>query len=343
MKALALLSGGLDSTLAVRVLLEQNIEVEAINFTSPFCLCSGRNTGCSAAATAASGLGIRLYHETCGQEYLDMIANPKYGYGRNMNPCLDCRIFKLRRAKEWMERIGASFLVTGEVLNQRPMSQRRDTLDICERDADLRGMILRPLSAKVLRPTIPEERGWVDRNRLLAFSGRGRQPQIALAEELGVMDYPCPSGGCLLTYAEFAAKIRDVLKYAKRLTSWDCAMLRVGRHFRLDGGTKLVVGKSLEENERLLQLAREGCMVLDSSPLPGPIALAFGPLTPSDMSTAAAIVARYADRPFSGQWPILCRPHSESIGRIHEVEPLTPAEIAVLMVGGPPNELRLNA
>ena len=243
MKALALLSGGLDSTLAIKVLLEQGIEVEAINFTSPFCLCSGSKGNCHAATAAAGRLGVKLHYEKCGQDYLDMLAKPKYGYGRQINPCLDCRIFKLRRAKELMPEIGASFLVTGEVLDQRPMSQRRDTLDICERDTGLRGLILRPLSARVLRPTLPEERGWVDRSKLLAIRGRGRKPQIALAQSLGVTDYPCPGGGCLLTYEGFAAKVRDLLERGEGLNPWNVALLRVGRHFRLPGGTKLVVGK----------------------------------------------------------------------------------------------------
>lgn len=328
MKALALLSGGLDSTLAIKVLQEQGIEVEAINFTSPFCLCGGRKSGCSAASVAAAGLGVTLHRETCGQEYLDMIAHPRYGYGKNMNPCLDCRIFKVNRARAVMESIGASFLVTGEVLDQRPMSQRRDTLDIIERDTGLRGLILRPLSARLLRPTIPEQEGWVDREKLLAIKGRGRQPQFKLAHDLGVNDYPCPAGGCMLTFTEFAAKIRDLLDHGGRLTPASVSLLRVGRHFRLPGGVKLVVGKCQEDNERLEARSGEGFVMFESASSPGPIALAQGPIDPGTLELCARIVARYADavpddqlhliqcrQPDGSSWEISVAPLADTIIR----------------------------
>ncbi|MGQ9778485.1 MAG: hypothetical protein ACUVRM_01230 [Bacillota bacterium] len=293
MKALALLSGGLDSTLAIRVVQEQGIEVEAINFTSPFCLCN--RGGCHAAAVAAKQLGVKLHVEKCGQDYLDLVANPKYGYGRQMNPCLDCRIYKLNRAKKKMEEIGASFLITGEVLDQRPMSQRRDTLDICERDTGLRGLILRPLSAHHLRPTIPEERGWVDRAKPLALRGRWRKPQIELAKTFGISDYPCPGGGCLLTYEDFALKVRDLLDHGERLTVWSASLLRVGRHLRLPGGGKLVVGRNAAENEHLAKAAREGTVLFTSLSSPGPTALAYGVDNEGDALLCAGVVARYAD------------------------------------------------
>ena len=300
MKALALLSGGLDSTLAIRVLLEQGLTVEAINFTSPFCLCSGAKGDCHAATAAAARLGVSLHREACGQGYLDMVANPKYGYGKQMNPCLDCRIYKLRRAKDKMLEIGASFLVTGEVLDQRPMSQRRDTLDICERDAGLRGLILRPLSARLLRPSIPEEEGWVDREKLLAIQGRGRQPQFKLAHDLGVTDYPCPAGGCLLTYEAFGSKVRDLLTHEEGLTPWNTALLRIGRHFRLPGGTKVIVGRREEENERLAGLARENTYLFECRSTPGPNALAYGPHAVEEISLCASLVGHYADKSPAG-------------------------------------------
>ncbi|MGE5527708.1 MAG: hypothetical protein ACM3X6_01010 [Patescibacteria group bacterium] len=334
MKALALLSGGLDSTLAIKVLLDQGIEVEAINFTSPFCLCGGAKGGCHAAAAAADRLGIRLHREACGQGYLDTIARPRYGYGRRMNPCLDCRIYKLNRAKERMADIGASFLVTGEVLDQRPMSQRRDTLDICERDTGLRGLILRPLSARFLRPTKPELEGWVDRARLLSIRGRGRGPQIALARSLGVTDYPCPGGGCLLTYAGFAAKVRDLLDRGERLTPWSANLLRIGRHLRLPGGIKLVVGRREEENERLLYLAAAGTTFLESSSHPGPSALACGLLDGGSLLLAAAVVARYAD-PSPGETACLVSwryPEKTGAGAV-TVAPLPAARVAQWLIG----------
>lgn len=334
MKALALLSGGLDSTLAIKVLLEQGVEVEAINFTSPFCLCGGSKTGCHAATAAAGRLGIRLHREACGQDYLDTIAKPKYGYGRQMNPCLDCRIFKLRRAKEKMPEVGASFLVTGEVLDQRPMSQRRDTLDICERDTGLRGLILRPLSAQVLRPTIPEEKGWVDRSKLPAIRGRGRKPQIELAGALGVTDYPCPGGGCLLTYEDFAARVRDLLAHDERLTPWNTALLRVGRHLRLPGGAKLVVGKNEQENLAVAGLAREGTAVFAALSSPGPTALAYGPLAMEDLRICAGTVARYADPlPAGRPHRVSCQWFSCEEAEMPEIEPLPPGAVAAWIIG----------
>lgn len=334
MKALALLSGGLDSTLAIKVLQEQGLTVEAINFTSPFCLCSGSKAGCHAATAAAERLGVILHREACGQEYLDAVANPKYGYGRQMNPCLDCRIFKLRRAKEKMVEIGASFLVTGEVLDQRPMSQRRDTLDICERDAGLRGLVLRPLSAQVLRPTIPEERGWVDRSRLMAIRGRGRRPQITLADKLGVKDYPCPGGGCLLTYEDFAAKVRDLLAHGERLTPWNTSLLRVGRHFRLPNEVKLIVGKNEDENLRLAAAAGSEAIVLDSVSSPGPTALAYGDLAAEAVRTCAGVLARYMDSaPGKRCHQVAVRRPGTAEPDLLTVEALPPETVAAWLIG----------
>jgi tRNA U34 2-thiouridine synthase MnmA/TrmU len=218
MKALALLSGGLDSTLAIKVVQEAGIEVEAINFTSPFCRCSGASGGCGAATNAAKTLNVKLHYHPCGEDYLRIVEKPPHGYGKRLNPCLDCRIHKFKIAKEKMDEIGASFLLTGEVIDQRPNSQRRDALDIVERDSGLRGYILRPLCAKHLRPTIPEENGWIDRTKLLDIKGRGRTQQIDLAEEYGITDYPCPAGGCLLTNEEYSLKVKDLLAHDEKLS-----------------------------------------------------------------------------------------------------------------------------
>ncbi|HEY5973898.1 MAG TPA: hypothetical protein VIU41_04085, partial [Geobacteraceae bacterium] len=203
-KALALLSGGLDSTLAVKVMLEQGIEVEALNFTSPFCTCTGKNAGCKSEAVRVAeefNIPIKVMHK--GAEYLEIVRNPRHGYGKALNPCIDCRIFLLRKAKEYMAQSGADFVITGEVLGQRPMSQRRDTLRVIERESGLAGLLLRPLSARHFEPTIPEKEGWVDREKLLAFKGRSRKDQMDLAAELDVTNYPCPAGGCMLTEVSF--------------------------------------------------------------------------------------------------------------------------------------------
>ncbi|UCE96119.1 MAG: hypothetical protein JSV51_00455, partial [Candidatus Bathyarchaeota archaeon] len=202
MKALALLSGGLDSTLAVKLIQQQGIDVAAINFTSPFCLCG--KGGCGAAKVAEQ-LKIPLKTINVGNDYLKILRNPKHGYGKNMNPCIDCRIFMFKRAKEFAKEVGASFIITGEVLNERPMSQRRKALDLIEEEAGLKGQVLRPLSAKLLPATEGERKGWFDRRKLLDIRGRSRKRQIELANEFTLKDYPCPAGGCLLTYKEFAA------------------------------------------------------------------------------------------------------------------------------------------
>src|SRR6266567_8847193 len=181
-KALALLSGGLDSTLAVKVMLDQGIAVEALNFTSPFCTCTGKNAGCKSEAVRVASefnIPIKVVHK--GVEYLEIVRNPRHGYGKGMNPCIDCRIFLLRKAKEYMAECGADFVITGEVLGQRPMSQRRDTLNVIERESGLEGLLLRPLSARHFEPTIPEKEGWVDRDKLLAIEGRSRKKQMNLA------------------------------------------------------------------------------------------------------------------------------------------------------------------
>lgn len=244
-KALALLSGGLDSTLAVKVMLEQGIEVEALNFTSPFCTCTGKNAGCKSEAIRVAeefGIPIKVMHK--GVDYLEVVRAPRHGYGKGMNPCVDCRIFLLRKAKEYMAESGADFVITGEVLGQRPMSQRRDTLRVIERESGLEGLLLRPLSAKHFEPTRPEREGWVDREKLLAIQGRSRKEQMQLAEDLDVKNYPCPAGGCLLTEVSFVSKVRDVFDHSDQLNLRDFRLLKVARHFRVGPRTKVLIGRN---------------------------------------------------------------------------------------------------
>lgn len=216
MKALALLSGGLDSTLAVKLMLDQGIYVEAINFVTPFCLC--RRSGCG-AYEVAKRFNIPLKVVTVGLDYLRVVRKPKFGYGRGMNPCIDCRIFMLKKAKKYAKETGASFIFTGEVLDERPMSQHRKALEIIEKEAGLKGKILRPLSAKLLPQTEAEIKGWVDRTKLLGIRGRSRKKQIELAKKFGINDYPCPAGGCLLTYKEFANKLKELFNLKRKFPS----------------------------------------------------------------------------------------------------------------------------
>jgi len=288
-KALALLSGGLDSILAVRLAQEQGVEVEAINFLTIFCTCTHK--GCQHAATkAARELKIPLKIMSITEEYLEVIKTPKHGYGSNMNPCIDCRIFTFKKAKEYMEKIGAAFLITGEVLGERPMSQRKDAILLIEKEAFLKGLILRPLSAKLFEPTIPEKEGVIDRQKLLDIRGRSRKPQMSLAKEFGINDYPCPAGGCLLTDAGFAKRIKDLLTRGG-LTIDNVRLLKYGRHFRLSKDAKLVIGRDKEENEALQALAKPDDVILKLKDHEGPFSILRGESDKDLINLAASIVA----------------------------------------------------
>jgi tRNA-specific 2-thiouridylase len=307
-KALALLSGGLDSTLAVKVMLEQGIQVEALNFTSPFCTCTGKNAGCeSEAVRVADELDIPIKVMNKGLEYLEIVRNPKHGYGKGMNPCIDCRIFLLRKAKLYMTECGADFVITGEVLGQRPMSQRRNAMQLIERESGLEGLLLRPLSAKHFAPTVPEREGWVDRNKLPAIQGRSRKEQMELAEELNIRNYPCPAGGCLLTELSFVSKIKDVFDHTEQLNVRDFQLLKTGRHFRIGKGTKVIVGRNEVENEAL-----EGIMQPNEATMrwvegSSPIGLVTGVLDETMMETAAKILLRYTKAPAGAVCPVNVR------------------------------------
>ena len=306
MKAIALLSGGLDSTLAARVVIDQGIELEALNFMTVFCNCTNRGETCLASQKAVDVLGIPLKVFNVSEEYLDVVKHPKHGYGSNMNPCIDCRIFMLRKSKAYMEGTGASFLITGEVLGQRPMSQRRDAMRLIEKEAGLEGLILRPLSAKFLQPTIPEKEGWVDREKLLAIHGRSRKPQIRLAEEFGIRDYPCPAGGCLLTDPQFARRIRDLIGHDPGFTLNDIHLLKMGRHFRLSPRLKLVVGRNEDENQRIKTFARDGDTLLKVLGHPGPLSLLRGKEEDRAIEISAAMTARYSKAKDMERVEVLC-------------------------------------
>ncbi len=293
-KALALLSGGLDRALAVKMMLEQGIEIEAINFMSPFCNCTPKTAGCKhQARKIASEFGIRIRVIPKGMDYMKMVEHPPHGYGRGMNPCIDCRIYMLRKVRDLMAAEGASFVITGEVLGQRPMSQHRRAIEIIEREGGLPGLILRPLSAKFFEPTLPEREGIVDREKLLALSGRSRKPQIELAEKMGVTDYPCPAGGCLLTDREIAARLRDLFVHRRDYTMADLHLLKLGRHFRIDASLKIIVGRNQAENDQLGNLAGPLDAVFRPVDFRGPTVLAQGILRESLEQTIGQIMARY--------------------------------------------------
>lgn len=332
MKAIALLSGGLDSTLAARILLDLGIELEALNFLTVFCTCTTRGETCLASQKAVSTLGIPLKVLNVSDEYLSVVKNPRHGYGSNMNPCIDCRIFMMKKAKAYMEATGASFLVTGEVLGQRPMSQRKDTMRLIEKEADLEGFILRPLSAKFLPASIPEKEGWVDREKLLKIQGRSRKPQIQLADQYGIRDYPCPAGGCLLTDPGFAKRMRDLLRYFPDFSLNDVHLLKMGRHFRLSPGLKLVVGRNEEENQKIQTFSDEGDILIRLFRFPGPLSLLRGETAEGDIEKAAAITARYSKAKGLEKVEVICRKAKEDGNRSLSVTPLSEKEIEELMI-----------
>ena len=293
-KAVALFSGGLDSMLAIKLMLEQDIDVHAINFLTVFCTCTSK--GCMHQATkAAKELGIKLEVMNITRDYMEVIKNAKFGYGRGMNPCIDCRIFTFRKAASFMKEIGASFIVTGEVVGQRPMSQRRNAIEIIERESGLSGLVLRPLSAQLFEPTLPEKEGIVDRTKLLNIQGRSREKQITLAKELGINEYPCPAGGCLLTDKKFSDKVRDLFEYIPDYTISDVHLLKIGRQFRLSKTAKLFVGRNENENNTLLSFAQPGDFIFDVPDIPSPIALLRGKIGDKEKDIASSIVARYSD------------------------------------------------
>ncbi|MDR2849274.1 MAG: hypothetical protein LBW77_01845 [Verrucomicrobiota bacterium] len=234
MKAIGLLSGGLDSTLAVKIIMDMGIEVVAVKYTSPFCQCD--SGGCCHAAEVARQLGVPLKTVPKGDDYLEVVRHPRHGYGTAVNPCIDCRIFMFSKAKALLDELGAAFLFTGEVLGQRPMSQHRRAIDLIERESGLEGKIVRPLSAQHFEPTEAERNGWIDRAKLLDIHGRGRRPQLALASTFGIEGFGCPAGGCLLTDKHFAAKLRDLFAHQERVVMQDIALLKLGRHFRAGAG-----------------------------------------------------------------------------------------------------------
>ncbi len=295
-KAVALYSGGLDSTLAILLVMRQGIEVTALTFLTHFgCDISDRSS-CSKNPFAASesfGFSVKLCH--LSDKFIEIVKNPKFGHGKNMNPCIDCRILMLKEAKEFMRMQGADFIITGEVLGQRPMSQRRDTFPKIDREAGLDGYVLRPLSARLLKPTIAEQMGIVDRERLCDFYGRSRRPQMRLAEEFGLKEYPAPAGGCLLTDPIYSYRLRDLLKHNPEPELREINLLKVGRHFRSSANCKIIVGRNKNENTIISNLADEKDYLLWVDGFGSPLTIVCGNVEQKDLGLAAALCARYSD------------------------------------------------
>ncbi|BCB95127.1 fibronectin-binding protein [Dissulfurispira thermophila] len=295
-KAIALYSGGLDSTLAILVAKRQGIEVTAITCLTHFGCDISDKSSCSKNPFAASekfGFEVKLCH--LADKFIEIVKNPKFGHGRNMNPCIDCRILMLKEAKEFMRMTGAEFIITGEVLGQRPMSQRKDTFPRIDRESGLEGYVLRPLSAKLLKPTIPEQMGIVDREKLYDFHGRSRKQQMKLAEEFGLTEYPAPAGGCLLTDPIYAYRLKELLRHNPSPSLKDINLLRVGRHFRISNNCKIVVGRDENENNTIQSLVENTDYLLSVNGFGSPLTIICGDASDEAIKLAAAICARYSD------------------------------------------------
>jgi tRNA U34 2-thiouridine synthase MnmA/TrmU len=336
-KAAVLVSGGLDSMLAARLIMDQGVHVEGLNFYTGFCV-EGHTHAIrkqdrkrekrNNALWVAEQLGIKLHIVDVCEEYKDVLTNPRHGYGANINPCLDCKSFMVRKAHEWITEKGFDFIVTGEVVGQRPMSQRRATMPIIARESGAGDLLLRPLSAKVLPETVPEREGWVDREQLFDITGRSRKAQMAMAKSMGIDDYAQPAGGCcFLTDAAYANKLQDLWRArgSKNYDMEDILLLKVGRHIRPRPHFKLIIAR--EEGEvNFLQGYRKQYPTLTTVSHNGPLALLDGEVSAADLQLAASIVARYSQGRTADEVEV---GFADSAGGEHrlKVAPMSPGEI----------------
>lgn len=294
-KAIALFSGGLDSILSILTVLRQGVKVTALKFLTPFdheipdFPLYHKNL-----SLTAEQFGFNIKISELSSELLEIVKKPKFGYGKNMNPCIDCRILMLKAAKDFMNKMEADFIISGEVLGQRPMSQRKNILYLIDKEAEVTNYVLRPLSAKLLRMTVSEYKGIIKREMLHNFQGRSRKPQIALAKEFGLTDYPAPAGGCLLTESTYAIRLKDLLTYNPECDCNDLGLLKIGRHFRFSPSCKIIVGRNKAENEKILSLSTCGCL-LKVEGYGSPITLIRGEITNESLIVAASLCARYSD------------------------------------------------
>lgn len=302
MKALVLFSGGLDSLLAVKLMQEAGVEVEAVHFLQPFLPPEVEKKQIKKLKRLIAQTGAKLHIVRLDEDYLRMLESPKHGYGRAFNPCLDCHIYFLRRAGEMLPETGASFLVTGEVVGQRPKSQYQGAFPLIDRETGLEGLVVRPLSAGLLPPTIPEEKGWISLDHCPSIRGRQRKIQLELAKKYGLREYESPAGGCLLTNKEYGRKAADLLAHDGRLAIDTLRLLSLGRHFRLSPEFKAVIGRNQKENQRLLRYffhrrRDPRLLLLKTQNAPGPLALGCGLPSTVDLENLARLTARYSDLP----------------------------------------------
>jgi len=336
-KAVALISGGLDSLLAARLMIDQGIHVEGINFYTGFCV-EGHTHAIrkkdkakpkrNNALWSAEQLGIKLHILDIIDEYKDVLINPKHGYGANMNPCLDCKIFMVKKAKQWMEENDFDFIITGEVMGQRPMSQRKDLLPVVVRESGADDRLLRPLCAQNLAATLPEREGWVNRDQLKSFSGRNRKPQMALAAEFGFEDYATPAGGCcFLTDKNYSDKLVDLwqARNKKDYELDDIMLLKVGRHLRPEPHYKIIVSREDGEN-KFLQGYRKQFATIEIKSHNGPLTLVDGELSNEDFQHAARIAARFSQGRDADKVTIKTTT-IDGTEKTFDIKPMPPSEI----------------
>ena len=296
-KVVALLSGGLDSQLAVRMMQKQGFDVSAVAIRTPFCdFDCGRGCGFE-IRERADELDVDLKTVYLGDEYIEMLKHPKYGRGAGFNPCVDCRAMMFKTAKKQMEKIGAEFVISGEVLGQRPMSQHRKALKTIEVESELEGKILRPLSGGLLPATNPEKTGLIKREDLGMIRGRSRKPQLAMAGEYGIENPPNAGGGCLLTDPAFGKRAEDLFEHKENPTINDVDLLKVGRQHRLDAETKMVVGRNDAENQTIQMLALPDDVLLEARDHVGPTTILRGKTSSNFIEFAAAVTLKYSDAP----------------------------------------------
>lgn len=288
-KAVVLLSGGLDSGLAAKIIQDQGIEIIGLAFKSYFFDAS------LAARKQAQELKVPLKVVDISREQLDKVLVPEYGYGVGLNPCVDCHLVMVKTALQKAKKEKADFLVTGDVLGQRPLSQNRQALELIDQGAGAEGLVLRPLSAKLLKPTYPEERGWVNREKLFNIKGRSRKRQLALAKSLGIKNYTTPAGGCLLTDKNFSSRLRKILTLFPKVSPSSLKIVGLGRHFWINN-TLIVVGRNNEENERIKSLAEKGDCLLELRDIPGPTTLIRGEVSDKVVEKAKNLTQKYAPK-----------------------------------------------